>query len=203
MAGRGVAGGRLGDDPAHRGIGKGSAGVVGDHNRRGRLPEDYVRSRALFGLHLEFRPAELLDLEPVSVLSRAAAGDAEKGEGDIGVAEIDLERQAEREMEAAKLAEFQFTLGELVAARAANLVGEPAQTFRQRLQVSANGVDDPADPALDPDLFAGAVHAAVIEDMPGVGVRLRPCLPVALSAPPGGAFRQEGEFGALLRGDHA
>ena len=162
-----------------------------------------MRAGTLLGVDLEFGTPELLDLEAVSMLAGVSSGDPQEAEPDIGLAEVYPGRQAERKIEAAQLAGLHLALGKFVAPGALRLVGDPAQALGQGLEIAAEGVDPAADPALDPDLFARAVHAAVIEDVPGVGVVGRVVFPGALRAPPRGGLRQEGGVVAAGGGDGA
>jgi hypothetical protein len=202
---RAVAARRGGDGPVGLGVGERAAGEVLRGDGEVGVAADEVRALAGAGLDLVLGPAKLLDLDGVAaLLALHRAGD--HLELELGVAEVRGLRQGQRQVEAAEGVDRARAGQQLVALAVVQGVADRLRGLGRQVEAAAQAGAARAQPALDPRGLAGAVHLAVVEDVPeqlGGERRATPAALVVHAVPAADLLGQEGPVLALGREQHA
>ena len=194
---RGLVGGEV---PVDVGAREAATGEVARVHRDVGAAADHLDRVVGLGAHLVLGATELLDLE--AVIRRAT--DAALGlELDRRVAEVGRLGQLERQIEAAERADLHRALGQLVADRIDHAVRHRRHLAGDAGDVAALAILEHPQPALHVDVLAGAVHLAIVGDVPHERLTAVALHPLRLVAPPAVAVGDKREVAALLGDQHA
>ena len=102
----------------------------------------------------------------------------------MSVAEIHHRRQLERGVESSQCIDCRIAFKHIVAARVAHHVLDSCRAGGEQIHVTAFAVTHSANPAFDVNLFAGAIHLAIVEDKPPQRIAPLSSDPAAAIVPP-------------------